>query len=267
MISEKSIYLIRHGESEFNLAVKKANENKGNELYAEDASIRFVTDHIDCGLSETGKEQSENAATAVKDLDIKHVFCSPLRRAIQTAKIIFKNHKNRPKIIALPAAREIQASNCDIGSSVEVLEKEFPDVDFTHVRTLAKPHVWFLHHVPHQTLRDDLLAKTYEDPVEEAKKAQLTILESMKNTESLEDWYALQERTIAFKEHFKKLISALEGEVCLVGHFMIFKMLTSTEYDPKTGNPTNGKRFANAEVCYYPLLSSQKEEELQKTMA
>ena len=35
-------------------------------------------------------------------LDIKYVYISPLRRAIETAYYLFKDHPNNPKFIILP---------------------------------------------------------------------------------------------------------------------------------------------------------------------
>jgi len=70
-----SIYLIRHGQSEFNAA------------YKDDGIDPMI---FDAPLTEKGIQQAKNTRAAVLDLGIKLVVASPLTRAIQTALHIFE---------------------------------------------------------------------------------------------------------------------------------------------------------------------------------
>ena len=69
-----NLILIRHGQSVWNA------ENK-------------FTGWVDVDISAKGQEEAENAARIIKNkfLEIDHVFCSSLIRAINTAKIILDN--------------------------------------------------------------------------------------------------------------------------------------------------------------------------------
>ena len=64
-------YFFRHGESEANVAKV------------------FAWMKIDPDLTGTGKEQARKMGEFVEDISIEKVFVSPLRRAQETAKLIF----------------------------------------------------------------------------------------------------------------------------------------------------------------------------------
>lgn len=76
-----NLYVIRHGQS-------TANENK------------VMAGHANVNLTEKGKEQAEVAAQKLKNIPIDIMFCSPLNRALDTAKIINSiREKEIPMII------------------------------------------------------------------------------------------------------------------------------------------------------------------------
>jgi len=106
------IYLIRHGQSEFNAAHKHGSP---------DPMI------WDAPLSELGCEQARLAREEVADLGIQQVLTSPLTRAIQTAKIIFDGVA---PITVIPDHRELLLHSCDAGTSAENLRCKFPDLSF-----------------------------------------------------------------------------------------------------------------------------------------
>lgn len=68
----KEIYLIRHGESIFNVEKKFCGWNE-------------------CDLSEKGYKQAQQMASNIKKLGIKRIYSSPLKRAYETAKAISDN--------------------------------------------------------------------------------------------------------------------------------------------------------------------------------
>jgi len=74
-------------------------------------------------------------------LQVELLLASPLRRALQTCAIAFEPALDRGlQIVALPMAEEASDAPCDTGSEVEVLQQEFPKVDFDHLS-----YGWFIH--------------------------------------------------------------------------------------------------------------------------
>lgn len=69
------ILLVRHGETDF-------NKNK------------LIQGHSDIVLNETGKEQAINAGQKITNFDIDAVFSSPLKRALETARLMLDNSNN-----------------------------------------------------------------------------------------------------------------------------------------------------------------------------
>ena len=106
------IYLIRHGQSEFNLAHKKGGP---------DPLI------WDAPLTELGCKQALEAREQILDLGIEQVLTSPLTRAIQTAKIMFNGIA---PIKVIPDHRELVIHSCDVGVPASVLREKFPELSF-----------------------------------------------------------------------------------------------------------------------------------------
>lgn len=92
-----TIYLIRHGQSEFNAA-----HNDGEP----DPMI------FDAPLTSKGRLQAEQARVAAADLGIVTVITSPLTRAIQTAQTIFGGIA---PIKVVAEHRELLSHSCDMG--------------------------------------------------------------------------------------------------------------------------------------------------------
>ena len=109
-----SVYLIRHGESAFNVGAP----------HPRDPLI------FDAPLTQRGKMQAERAREAVLKLGINAVICSPLTRAIQTALRIFDG--TLP--ITIDAThRELLLNSCDVGRPPKSLASDFPGLGFDHL--------------------------------------------------------------------------------------------------------------------------------------
>jgi len=106
------IYLIRHGQSEFNAAFK------AGEL---DPMI------IDAPLTDKGVVQAEVARGQVAELGIKLVIASPFTRALQTAQHIFGTSQ---RINVMTGPHEQLSHSCDVGRSPAELCAQFPDLSF-----------------------------------------------------------------------------------------------------------------------------------------
>jgi broad specificity phosphatase PhoE len=114
------IYLIRHGQSEFNAA------------HSDGAPDPML---FDAPLTALGRAQASEAREQAKTLGIQHVICTPLTRAIQTAKIIFDGIA--PITVSTGPVEHLSHS-CDMGSSPTALRTAFPELDFDHL-----PEVWW----------------------------------------------------------------------------------------------------------------------------
>jgi broad specificity phosphatase PhoE len=110
-----ALYLIRHGQSEFNAA------------YRNDGVDPMI---FDARLTQTGWAQAKQARAAIADLGIKLVITSPLTRAIETAVGIFDGIA---PIKIMAEHREHLAHSCDVGRTPEQLQKDFPKLSFDHL--------------------------------------------------------------------------------------------------------------------------------------
>jgi broad specificity phosphatase PhoE len=114
------IYLIRHGQSEFNAA------------HTDGAPDPLI---FDAPLTDLGRQQARAARDHAATLGIQSVICSPLTRAIQTAKIIFDGIA--PIEISAGPVEHLWHS-CDVGRSPAHLASDFPELRFDHL-----PDVWW----------------------------------------------------------------------------------------------------------------------------
>ena len=113
-----AIYLIRHGQSEFNAAHKDGDP---------DPMI------FDAPLTPKGRLQAEQAKAAAADLGIVQVISSPLTRAIQTAQTIFDGIA---PIQVVAKHRELLSHSCDMGRPASLLKQDFPDLSFDHLEEI-----------------------------------------------------------------------------------------------------------------------------------
>ena len=72
--------------------------------------------------------QANDAIEIVKMIpNIDLIVCSPLRRALQTYLLVFKNQHSSPLIIH-PDLQEVCSESSDIGSSVDILKTKLPSL-------------------------------------------------------------------------------------------------------------------------------------------
>ena len=107
----KKIYLIRHAESEANVAMDLDNP----------------TYYYDAKITKRGQGQAAKARENLKNMTFDKYICSPLTRTLQTFSIIF------PEKIPLiePLIREHSYNSSEIGKQPNILKKEFPMFDFS----------------------------------------------------------------------------------------------------------------------------------------
>jgi hypothetical protein len=130
---QSRLVLIRHGNSMFNQLFHEL-EGPG---YIEKPSYFDVYSDLqimDSPLSKLGIAQAKKAAELAHQIEFEIVFISPLRRALETAYYMFKDHPNfeNIKFIVHPMMREnIMTTGdlpSDINSILSVFSKKFPDL-------------------------------------------------------------------------------------------------------------------------------------------
>ncbi|PPR47368.1 MAG: 2,3-bisphosphoglycerate-dependent phosphoglycerate mutase [Alphaproteobacteria bacterium MarineAlpha5_Bin9] len=121
----KEIYLIRHGQSEANVALDLDNPNF----------------YYDAKLTAIGKKQAQNAQKKLKNIDFDLMLCSPLTRALQTFSLIFPNLVQDALI--LPFTREHCLCSSEVGKQPAILQKEFPNFHFGKLKNF-----WWNNDIP-----------------------------------------------------------------------------------------------------------------------
>lgn len=121
--------MVRHGQSEFNAHFNRTRRDPG---------IR------DPDLTDEGRAQARTAADVIRAQDrVREIWCSPYRRALQTAEII-AGHLGATIHTVTPLVGERAAYFCDYGSHPDVLSESFPHLDFGHLA----PQWWPDHEEP-----------------------------------------------------------------------------------------------------------------------
>ncbi|MCR9071036.1 MAG: histidine phosphatase family protein [Alphaproteobacteria bacterium] len=107
------MYLLRHGESEFNVHFSKTRIDPGIE---------------DPALTDAGHAQAAAAAEHLVDRGIRRIVASPYRRALQTAAIVAERMGLGIEIE--PLVRERCWFVCDIGTPASRLKADWPAISF-----------------------------------------------------------------------------------------------------------------------------------------
>lgn len=112
------LILVRHGATKMN----------------QERRIQGVSD---LGLNETGRKQAEALARALKDVKVDVIYCSPLRRAQETARAISRFHQ--VDVVTLDGLKELDVGEVD-GMTYDEMRLSYSDFfnkwmsDFTSVR-------------------------------------------------------------------------------------------------------------------------------------
>ena len=110
------MFLLRHGQSYFNLHFNETRVDPGIE---------------DPELTALGAEQAAEAAAQLAEVALTRIIISPYTRALQTAEPILAVHQVPVHI--MHEVRERTAFVCDVGSNPTVLANRFPQHEFAHL--------------------------------------------------------------------------------------------------------------------------------------
>ena len=109
----KKIYLIRHAESEANIAMDLDNP----------------TYYYDARITKKGEGQALKTKKKLENINFDTYICSPLTRTLQTFSIIFPNKVP----IIQPLIREYSVNSSEVGRQPNILKKEFSLFDFSNL--------------------------------------------------------------------------------------------------------------------------------------
>mmetsp|Transcript_11366 Transcript_11366/g.22321 ORF Transcript_11366/g.22321 Transcript_11366/m.22321 type:complete len:238 (+) Transcript_11366:238-951(+) len=228
----KRVYLIRHAQSELNSALATVNREDRDAM----RNIRYGPTYMDAVLTEHGRHQANELCGEVHALPIKKVFVSPLRRALETAHILFNEHPQRPQVYVLPLIAE------QIKSAHGISQGEHKDLYPHFCWDLMPPHSFMLDNLDEEhaaVLRD-------ADPSLPFHLHTLKHLNDIypSGLESNRGMRMRVKRTIAM---LKSELPQVEGSVALISHSCFSKDLV---------NAVNGRGSASKiHNCQVTLLN------------
>lgn len=260
--TQDRLYFIRHGQSFYNVAQMVAKNTEHEVKTGDDLGVKFDYKLIDCSISDLGKTQCAEAAEKVKNINVKFVISSPLRRCLETTRRIFKDHPNKPKIVVWPVVKEMLLSSCDVPDDLATIKREYPDCDFSMVDALPHPELWVIHMLKNETLVNEILTELFEKypSKEEAyKNAKFFLTDKLKQSYPalLETWIDINQRILEAREKLKPFVQEVkDGEAIIVVTHSRFLESISAESYKEDGEPHNAKWFVNCEVAPFDLLNN-----------
>ena len=226
---------VRHGLTEFNKIQ--------NETHSE--SIEFIGEYSDAVLSQEGIAQAINAQKFINNIKIEKVYCSPLKRALETCLKIFESHPNKDNIIieVFPLVTEFLNICYDFPNSIEENKKiynmnskvKFNWKSFEEILG-EKQNLFFLSYL--DNLNEEEYNKFYKI-FEEANKnktmdkaiEELVKYKKENNISTLESYKHIFNRTQEFKKYLKEKhigsIDDLSQKIIIVTHGGFIKFSTS----------------------------------------
>ncbi|KRX07723.1 hypothetical protein PPERSA_05786 [Pseudocohnilembus persalinus] len=148
MDQKLKVHIIRHAESEYNKAqFEFGGYQAATQFKYEHIGHKYDPNLMDPAITEKGIEQCKLAREKIKELNVKLVIVSPLKRTLQTCHEIFKNSHHKPIFIAQPQFREHMQSTCDIGGNIEESKKDYDYIDFSLVEQYPYQKIWTLYEI------------------------------------------------------------------------------------------------------------------------
>ena len=103
---------------------------------------------LESGLSQKGWQECSNKSNTANQLDIEIVLVSPLRRSLETAYCMLKDHPNfsQIKFILTPDSKEFDDFPRDFATMLQSYSPLFPQgLDTSMIdRQSVSPELWFL---------------------------------------------------------------------------------------------------------------------------
>ena len=257
---KERVVLIRHGMSESN-EVQDAFlqlHHKGELSNFAEVDRRFRLDlrFVDSYLHPIGKQQAILQRETVNRLNIRTVFVSPLRRALQTCYFMFRTHPNRDQIrfTVMPIITEVCNQPGCISLGVEQLKKETAglEIKFDFQLLESQDEFWQLRQVAAQPeLAQQLIALCGQTGLS-IPEAFAQLLAKTYPTQ-VETYHSTCVRAKDFNYRLLEHLSANPAneneKVAVVGHNAFFQCLTFRKIDAR--GFVVGTKFRNCEIVPY----------------
>jgi broad specificity phosphatase PhoE len=204
--TSKILHLIRHAEGTHNLCEKDSK----------------LPVHHDAKLTPTGIEQCCKLSSVTKNLEVEAILVSPMTRCLQTATFSFRhalnptssefendylNSGDNVSFIAYEEWRETVNYLCDSRRPVDILQTEYPHVDFQYISHNHDP-LW-------QRYEDEFGSYKIHDGLRESNDAS-----------------GLCKRA---QSAWKVLLARPERELALVGHSAFFMHMFTPLFEELQG--------------------------------
>ena len=243
-MSENSLYqknsdgkflFIRHGVTDFNIIEDELGEE----------NVECIGKYTDGMLSKKGIQQAIDLQKVINNLEIEKVYCSPLKRALETCLNVFNTHPNKNNIVVevFPLVTEFLNITYDFPKSLEETKKiynmessvKFSWKSFEEIFG-EKQNLFYLSFL--DNLKEDEYKKFY-NIFTEAKKnnkmedavEQLVKYKKENKIPTLESFKHIFNRTVEFKKYLiekhNTTLNDLNKKVVVVAHGGILKFLTS----------------------------------------
>ncbi len=242
---ELSVLFIRHALSKYNLwenfTLGKVSKEDQERYQDEIADVKRITGKRDFALADSRlcKKGLEQAARACYDAyPIKYVFVSPLRRTLETCRLLFASHPNKPKFIVQPLIREILNLPNDVPSPLKELKADYPDFDFSLVDAYPQPELHFIYTL-NSPARENILEMVKAEP----KVPYMQIMENYKlqichtqpkHKHRVEAYENVQQRIGTFAEFvrdFVKKTGCNPKEIAVVTHCVFIGYIQAKKFN------------------------------------
>ena len=168
--SGSQVILLRHAESKYNEEL--ASLLKVEHTEEDEVRVKTKRENRDSSLTQLGIKQCEIAAEIAKKLNVQIVLVSPMKRTLQTAYHVFKNHPNYSSIefIVVPKLKEWLGSVADIPKDtikvIKHFQEKFPNFNWSLIQDYDDMLHYYLEDIKDEFAKKILREKTSdpEDP-------------------------------------------------------------------------------------------------------
>ena len=139
------ILKMRHASSDMNIISSSySNTNIHIPFY----KMSYTESLIDCDLSFQGKLEINSMSPILDKFGIKYIFTSPLRRAIETTRLLVETQKPKtiPKIRVEPDLREFLMNQSDIPYYYKkaMHNNLYSNFDFSEMISADRKQLWYI---------------------------------------------------------------------------------------------------------------------------
>lgn len=260
------VLYVRHGQTEFNYQMKIIGED----------NVQTIPALIDSCLSPQGLESIKGAIDAISSLTFEAVYCSPLKRTLQTAFYLIENHPQREATVVYVHPLITEKVNGVHDYSFDIIKKKSEynmeskvkfnwDIFDSYYKDTIDQELFMFNNCPKDINEMNALIKKIRKSYLKGDKEQMRIAygkmggylinNHLKTFESFENTF---KRNICFKQYLLKKMTSdgsyekKNDKILVVTHSAFTKMATSSKAYNSIGNmstyPEDCYHCANGEI-------------------